>query len=55
MPYRKRNDSDVWHWCYNCTQWPTADFTEGQTKPESATLCDECRAKYKAGECHTES
>jgi hypothetical protein len=27
MPeYRKKKGSDVWHWCKNCSKWPTSDY-----------------------------
>jgi len=51
MPYRKRNNSDTWHWCRNCSNWPTKDFSERAEKPKSGELCDQCKAKDKAGNC----
>jgi len=51
MTYRKRNGTDTWHWCRNCSNWPTKDYVERQTKPTSGELCNECKAKEKAGTC----
>lgn len=49
--YRRKKNWDLWHWCRNCSYWPTADYVEQQEKPSSGQLCDECRAKEKAGTC----
>lgn len=51
--YRKRKDSDTWHWCRNCSNWPTSDFYEidSSTRPSTGELDDECLAKEKAGNC----
>ena len=51
MAYRKLYGKDAWHWCKNCSNWPTANFEEKATKPTSGELCNECRAKEKAGTC----
>lgn len=51
MAYRKRDGKDVWHWCSNCTNWPTSDYDEKSTKPSSGELCNQCLAKDKAGDC----
>lgn len=45
MPYRKRRGYDAWHWCRNCSGWPTSDYDEQQGKPASGELCNECKAK----------
>ncbi|MCD6569057.1 hypothetical protein J7K70_02900 [bacterium] len=49
--YRRRKDSDTWHWCRNCSNWPASDYEEKFTKPSSGELCDQCKAKEKKGEC----
>lgn len=52
MAYRKRNGSyDTWHFCANCTNWPTTDYKEQTSKPTTGELCDQCQAKEKAGNC----
>jgi len=48
---RKKWESDTWHWCRNCSRWPTSNYEEQQTKPTSGELCNECRAKDANGEC----
>ena len=46
---RKRNDSDTWHFCLNCSNWPTSNYTTGTGA--SGEKCNECLAKQKAGTC----
>ncbi len=53
MKYRKKKDSDTWHFCKNCSNWPTANFEEKAAKPSHGELCDQCKAKRKAGGCRT--
>ena len=49
--YRKKKGSDTWHWCANCSNWPTSDFDRHYGKPTSGELDNECLAKDKAGNC----
>ncbi len=49
--YRKRVDNDTWHWCKNCSNWPTEDREARHTKPTSGELCDECETKDSEGNC----
>jgi hypothetical protein len=49
--YRRKNDSDTWHWCRNCSNWPTSDYVEANAKPTSGELDNECKAKEKARNC----
>ena len=53
--YRKKKGSDTWHWCRNCSNWPTSDYDEVTTnnRPTSGELDNECRAKEKGGNCRT--
>ena len=51
MAYRKRKDKDTWHFCSNCSNWPTSNYDEKQTKPANGELCDECKSKQKNGDC----
>ena len=57
VTYRKRKDSDSWHWCTNCDDWPTDDedfdeieLPEGQ-RPSTGELDNQCRAKERDGKC----
>lgn len=51
MTYRKKRGGDTWHWCRNCSNWPTSDYDEQHTKPTTGELCNECKAKDSAGTC----
>lgn len=54
MPeYRRKRGSDVWHWCKNCSKWPTSDYESTYTKPTSGELDNECKSKDSAGTCRT--
>lgn len=50
MKYRKAKGRDAYHWCTNCSRWPTTDYEEFNSKP-SGEQCNECKAKDAAGEC----
>ena len=49
--YRRRYESDTWHWCWNCSHWPTSDYVDRDSKPSSGKLCNQCRAKQTVGTC----
>jgi len=55
MFYRQKIDSDIWHWCINCSNWPDApvSYTERQFKKGSkiGKLCKECLANEGAEIC----
>lgn len=51
--YRRRRDSDTWHFCRNCSKWPTSDYVEQTSKPTSGELDNECLAKERAGSCRS--
>lgn len=50
--YRRGKGHDTWHWCSNCSTWPTDNYEETSSKPASGELCNECSAKQVAGNCH---
>ncbi|MBF4468849.1 MAG: hypothetical protein ISP01_05525 [Methanobrevibacter arboriphilus] len=52
MAYRKKNDSDTWHWCEKCSNWPTSDYDTSYSKPTSGELCNQCKSKAESGNCH---
>ena len=53
--YRKKKDSDTWHWCTNCSNWPTSDYDEIKTdkRPVSGELDNQCKSLEKKGKCKT--
>lgn len=46
---RKRNGHDTWHFCSNCSNWPTSDYTTGAGT--GGEKCNECMAKQKDNNC----
>jgi hypothetical protein len=53
MTYRKIKGSDTWHFCTNCSRWPTSNYDQEQSKPTTGELCNECRAKEQNRQCKT--
>ena len=53
IEYRKRKDSDTWHWCTNCSKWPIEDYDVwcGEGRPSNGELDKECLSKERNGEC----
>jgi hypothetical protein len=49
--YRRKKTSDTWHWCTNCSNWPTSDYVEREGKPSTGELCDQCKPKDEKGDC----
>lgn len=56
MVYRRKKDSDTWHFCTNCSNWPASDYVEqtkpGSERPSGGELCDECKGKDGASNCN---
>lgn len=48
--YRRRKESDTWHWCTNCNNWPGTNYVSQSTRP-SSDLCNECKSKEKDKNC----
>lgn len=58
MPlYVQAPGSDAWHWCKNCSSYPTniakSETHAGKERPKSGELDDQCKAKERNGECST--
>jgi hypothetical protein len=50
--WRRRKGHDTWHFCKNCSNWPTASESDiSYTKPSTGEFCNECKAKQSNGEC----
>lgn len=47
--YRRKKGKDTWHWCRNCSNWPTFYYDERSSKPTSGELCNECLSKDREG------
>ena len=51
ISYRRRKGTDVWHWCSNCSNWPTSHYDVRRDEPDSGKFCDECRSKDDNDDC----
>ncbi len=50
--YKRRKGKDTWHWCRNCSNYPTGtDVETSYSKPTSGELCNECKSKENEGKC----
>jgi hypothetical protein len=49
--YRKHKGSDTWHFCSNCSNWPTSSYDTHPGKPASGELCNECLGKQRNNNC----
>lgn len=51
--YRKRKDSDTWHFCTNCPNWPISNYDETNVpdRPSHGELDEICKNLEKKGEC----
>jgi hypothetical protein len=46
VEFRRRQESDRWHWSKKCSDYPTErDVISKQTEPEYGSLCEECQEK----------
>jgi hypothetical protein len=55
--YRRLEKGERWHFCTNCSWWPTADYVELES-PEYAlkgSLCLECITKRHMGQCRPQA
>ena len=51
MAYRRRKGTDTWHFCRNCSNWPTSNFDEQYSKPTTGEFDNECLAKDRNRTC----
>ena len=49
--YRRRSGSDTWHWCSNCSNYPSSGYETSGSKPSSGELCNQCQSKEAEGDC----
>ena len=51
--YRKRKAERIWHFCTNCSKWPTGKFDcdEREIKVTTSNLCEECKSLEAEGKC----
>lgn len=55
LEYRKRKGTDIWHWCTNCSQWPTANYDSQKVmigeRPKNGELDNECLGREQSYNC----
>ena len=52
MEYRRTLQSQFWHFCRNCSDWPGELNLVISTKPlADAQVCSECLALRERGQC----
>jgi hypothetical protein len=55
MPtYVRKKGSDTWHWCKNCSNYPTGPDVDSiitPGRPSYGELDNECKDKEKDGTC----
>jgi CheY-like chemotaxis protein len=50
--YRKKHNTDIWHFCANCRNWPVEDFdSDDHGAPPSGKLCHQCVNNQRQGTC----
>jgi class 3 adenylate cyclase len=50
--YVRAIGSDTWHWCRNCSNYPTGvNFETNHGRPSTGELCKECRSRNQEGKC----
>ena len=50
--YRRKHNTDLWHFCSNCTNWPVTDFDEHDLgAPPLRESCPECVENQRQGNC----
>jgi ADP-glucose pyrophosphorylase len=48
--YRRAIGTETWHFCSDCSLWPTQDFVSTTDLPNSL-ICNECAVKDHHDEC----
>ena len=52
--YRKLKNSDTWHWCTNCSNYPKGrGIYVSNNRQSGGEKCNECLAKTKRGDCRS--
>jgi hypothetical protein len=52
--YVQAKDTDTWHWCRNCTQFPKSEnIKKTTTVRPSFDLCNQCKDKERERNCRT--
>ena len=50
--YRKKHNTNLWHFCSNCKNWPVVDFDKhDRGAPPLDRFCPECVQNQRQGTC----
>ena len=50
--YRRKQQSEVWHFSSNCSQWLGEDYVEQRQVPSTSEMCNECIVKWRTANSH---
>lgn len=51
VTYCRKAGSDTWHWCKNCSNYPSTCYETSRTKPTTGELCNQCKSKKEKHDC----
>ena len=52
MPYRRKQQSEIWHLSHKCSQWPAEDYIEQRHLRRTDELCSECIVQWHTASFH---
>jgi hypothetical protein len=56
MPYRRSIDNvELWHFCTNCSKWPSEKYLWLLDLLSTDLICSECKERKLRGECVEEN
>jgi len=50
--YRRNQESEVWHFASNCSQWPSEGYVEQRHLLGTDEVCNECIVKWRRANSH---
>ena len=45
VEYRRKKESEMWHWCPDCSNWPTSNYIVSDSVPTNGDFDKECNLK----------
>ena len=49
--YRRTINTEIWHFCSNCSGWPTENYIVTKNFPLTYQICNDCLSKNQSGDC----
>jgi hypothetical protein len=49
--YRRKIGCATWHFCSNCSQWPTSNYICLKEEPRTHQTCNECIVRQHEDKC----